>query len=317
MTLDIYDNPVWCERYRPKTIKGCILPAHLTKTFEEFINKKTIPNLLLSGQAGVGKTAVAKAVLQELDSHYVTFNGSLEVDKDTLRTEIKSFASSVSLLGAKRKYIILDEADYLSAVHVQPALRNFMEEYSEHVGFILTCNFKNRIIDPLHSRCSVIEFTIPAKEKPKIALRYLERCCHILQQEKVEYDKTVIVAIIKRFFPDLRRTINELQRYAATGKIDSGILATFPETVLDKVIQYMKERDFTKVRKWVAEHQDIEAPQLFRLLYDQASQIMETTSIPILVLILAKYQYQHSLVADPTINTSACMAEVMRDCRFK
>ena len=311
------NNPLWSERYRPKTVSDCILPGGLKKTFQTFVDKKAIPNLLLTGGSGVGKTTIAKAMLDELKADYIVFNGSLEVDKDTLRNEIKSFSTTVSLFRVGRKYIILDESDYLSPNHVQPALRNFMESYSSNVGFILTCNFKNKIIPPIHSRCSVIEFVIPRILRKPIATEYHKRLCGILDREKISYDVQAVAGVVKHFFPDFRRTINELQRYSITGTIDAGILTSFPETSVDRVIKYMKEKDFTEVRKWVAENQDIEPVELFRVLYDSASKIVEPSSVPTLILHLAKYQFQTAFVADQLINTTACLADIMTEVKFK
>jgi len=256
-------------------------------------------------------------MLEELDADYVVFNGSLNVDKDSLRTEIKVFASNVSLLGKGRKYILIDEADYLSSNHVQPALRQFMEEYSDNVGFILTCNYKNKIIPPLHSRCSVIDFVIPSKLMPEIAKLQFKRMRSILDQEHIKYDIHSVVGVIKHFFPDMRRMINELQRYSAAGVIDSGILASFTETTVEELFRLMKDKNFTGVRKWVTENQDVDANELFRVMYDLASQHCAPQTLPYLVVILAKYQYQHSFVADPSINTCACLVEIMGNVEFK
>ena len=311
------DSPLWVEKYRPKTISDCILPIRLKETFQQFVDKKLIPNLLLSGRAGIGKTTVAHAMLNEIGAEYVIFNGSLNVDKDTLRNEIKTFASSVSIIEGGRKYIILDEADYLSAIHVQPALRNFMEEFSKNVGFILTCNFKNKIIQPLHSRCSVIEFVIPSKENKTLAGHYHKRICNILNRENIDYDKMAVAGVVKSFFPDLRRILNEIQRYSASGNIDSGIMSCFVETSIEELVKYLKDKNFTAVRKWIANNQDIEAVELFRLLYDTSNKYVQPITIPILVLILAKYQYQHSFCADQIINITACLIEIMSEVQFK
>ncbi len=311
------NNPLWVERYRPITVESCILPTSLKKTFQTFVDNKSIPNLLLTGSSGTGKTTIAKAMLNELKADYVIFNSSLEVDKDTLRNEIKSFSTTVSLLGTGRKYIILDEADYLSANHVQPALRTFMEEYSFNVGFILTCNYKNKIISPIHSRCSVIEFVLPRKEKERIAKDYYTRCLSILSSERIKYDKGAVVGVIKHFFPDFRRTINELQRYSISGAIDSGILTSFPETSVDQVIKYLKEKNITEVRRWVLENQDIDSVELFRILYDSAGKLMAPDSVARLILILAKYQYQSAFAADHVINTTACLVDIMMGTEFK
>jgi len=311
------ESPLWVERYRPKTVSECILPEQLQTTFQKFVDQKSIPNLLLTGRAGVGKTTIARAMLDEIGAEYVIFNGSLNVDKDALRNEIRSFATTVSIIEGGRKYIILDEADYLSAVHVQPALRNFMEEFSTNVGFILTCNFRNKIIQPLHSRCSVIEFLIPAKEIKTIAAHYHKRICGILDRERVDYDRLAVAGVIKHFFPDLRRILNEIQRYAVTGKIDSGILSCFAETSIEELMKFLKEKNFTAVRKWIAENPDIEPSEMFGLVYDIANQHLQHKSVPVLVLILAKYQYQSSFCADQNINTTACMIEIMSEVQFK
>jgi DNA polymerase III delta prime subunit len=307
---------LWVEKYRPKTIEDTILPEELKKTFQQFVDQKNIPNLLLTGTAGVGKTTVARAMLEELESDYIVINGSMNGNIDTLRTTIQNFASSVSFTGG-RKYVILDEADYLNANSTQPALRNFMEEYSKNCGFILTCNFKNRIIEPLHSRCSVVEFKINKNDMPKLAMQFMKRVCSILTSENVEFDKAVIAEIITKHFPDWRRVLNELQRYSATGKIDSGILVNISDESFKKLISYLKNKKFTEMRKWVGENSDMDSSELFRKLYDNASDAMDKQSIPQLVLHLAKYQYQASFVADQEINLVACLTEILADCEFK
>jgi DNA polymerase III delta prime subunit len=307
---------LWTEKYRPKKIADCILPSDLKATFQQFVDDKNVPNLLLSGRAGVGKTTVARALLDELGCDYMVINGSLNGNIDTLRNEISAFASSVSFSGG-RKYVILDEADYLNANSTQPALRNFMEQFSRNCGFILTCNFKNRIIEPLHSRCSVIEFKIDGKQKPKLASDFFKRTISILKNENINYDQQTVVELITKFFPDWRRVLNELQRYSATGTIDSGILANQAETTIKELVEFMKDKNFTSVRKWVAEHVDIEAAVLFRQFYDNANQFFQPGSIPQLVLILANYQYKAAFVADHEINLAACMTEIMVECQFK
>lgn len=309
------DEFLWVEKYRPKTIADTILPAELKETFQQFIDQGNIPNLLLSGSAGCGKTTAARAMLEQLGCDYIVINGSMNGNIDTLRNEIKSFASSVSLTGG-RKYVILDEADYLNANSTQPALRNFMEEFSRNCGFILTCNFKNRIIEPLQSRCSVIDFKISKKEMPQLAMQFMKRVANILETEGVEYDKAVVAEVIKKHFPDWRRVLNELQRYSATGKIDSGLLSNMQEMTFKSLIGFLKERDFTNMRKWVGENSDSDSIAIFRQLYDTASETMDKNSIPQLVLILAKYQYQAAFVADHEVNLVACLTEIMIDCKF-
>ncbi len=301
---------VWVEKYRPKTIADTILTPELKATFQQFVNQENIPNLLLSGSAGVGKTTVARAMLEELGCDYIVINGSMNGNIDTLRNEIRNFASTVSMSGG-RKYVIIDEADYLNANSTQPALRNFMEEYSKNCGFIMTCYFKNKIIDPLQSRCSVIDFKIAKKDLPELAKQFLKRICAILDKENVEYDKAVIVEVIKKHFPDWRRIINELQRYSATGKIDSGILVNFQEVTLNKLMGLLKEKDYTNMRKWVAENIDTDANELFRKIFDQTSKYITKDSVPLCVLLIGKYQYQHAFVADPEINIVCFLTELM------
>jgi DNA polymerase III delta prime subunit len=314
--MDVKEQFLWVEKYRPKTIADTILPEELKATFQQFVDQKNIPNLILSGSAGVGKTTVARAMLEELECDYIIINGSMNGNIDTLRNEILNFASSVSLSGG-RKYVILDEADYLNANSTQPALRNFMEEFSRNCGFILTCNFKNRIIEPLHSRCSVIDFKLSKSAGAKLASQFFKRVEKILNNENVEFDRAVVAEVVTKFFPDWRRVLNELQRYATTGKIDSGILGSIKDLEINSVYKLLKDKDFTSLRKWVAENVDIEQTEVFKRLYDSADQYMTTNSIPQLVLILSKYQYQAAFVADPEINIIACFTEVLINCEFK
>ncbi len=307
---------LWVEAYRPKKITETILPEDLKNTFLNFVEKGSVPNLLLTGRAGVGKTTVARALLNEINADFIVVNGSMHGNIDTLRTDILNFASSVSFSGG-RKYVILDEADYLNPNSTQPALRNFMETYSKNCGFILTCNFKNRIIEPLHSRMSVIDFNIPKDQKAKLASLFFKRIQDILKKENVEFDSKAVGALIVKHFPDCRRILNELQRYSATGKIDSGILAVDSDESLSVLVGYLKNREFSNVRKWVGEYSDLDASTFFRKLYDHAHNFMDAPSVAQLVIILARYQYQHAFVADHEINLVACLTEIMMECSFK
>jgi len=302
---------LWVEKYRPKTVATTILPNDLQQTFQEFVSQGNVPNLLLSGSAGIGKTTVAKAILEELGCDYIVINGSDEGRLiDTLRTKIKNFASSMSLAGG-RKYVILDEADYLNADTVQPALRNFMEEYSANCGFILTCNFVNKIIAPLHSRCSVVEFKLPKEEKTTMAAEMYKRCKEILEKENIEFDNKVVAEVVKKFFPDNRRVLNELQRYSVTGKIDSGILVNFEDVNLNKLIDGLRNKEFSTVRKWVSQNVDGDITPIFRKLYDTMSEYAKPQSIPQIVVTLADYQYKSAFAADQEINLMAMLTELM------
>jgi DNA polymerase III delta prime subunit len=308
---------LWVEKYRPKTVATTILPDSLKHTFQTFVNQNNVPNLLLTGTAGVGKTTIAKAMLEELGCDYIVINGSDEGRLiDTLRTKIKGFASSMSLSGG-RKYVILDEADYLNAETVQPALRNFMEEYSANCGFIMTCNFANKIIEPLRSRCSVVEFKMSVDDKPKLAQQLFKTVCGILTSEGVEFDKSTVAEVVKKHFPDNRRVLNELQRYAATGKIDAGILVNFSELGMKELMASMKAKEFTKVRKWVAQNCDGDTTAIFRKIYDSANDYVKPNSVPQMVVTLADYQYKAAFAADPEINMMAMMTEIMIDCEWK
>ncbi len=311
----VRDDFLWSQAYRPKTVSECILPNDLKNTFQQFVDKGSIPNMLLTGRAGVGKTTVARAMLDQLECDYMIINGSMNGNIDTLRNDISQFASSMSLIGG-RKYVILDEADYLNPNSTQPALRNFMEEFSKNCGFILTCNFKNRIIEPLHSRCTVIDFKIPSNEKDKMASQFLKRIKSILEKEEVEYDQAAIAQLIIKHFPDWRRVLNELQRYSVNGKIDSGVLANTSDDNIKKLIGFLKEKSFSNMRKWVGENSDIDTSMLFRKLYDSASAVMKSASIPQLVLILGDYQYKAAFCADSEINVVACLTMIMTECEF-
>jgi len=307
---------LWVEKYRPKSIVECILPDTLKRTFQEFVNQDNIPNLLLTGGPGVGKTTVAKAMLEEIGADYIVINGSMNGNIDTLRNEIKDFASTMSFTN-NRKYVILDEADYLNPQSTQPALRNFMEEFSKNCGFILTCNFKNRIIEPLHSRCSVVEFNIPKAEMQQMAADFFSRCKDILNIEKIEYDKRVLAEVVKNYFPDFRRVLNELQRYSATGKIDTGVLANTGDSSISELVSHLKAKSFSEMRKWVAQNSDTDTASTLRKLYDIANEKMKPHSVAQLVLILADYQYKAAFVADQEINLVACMTEIMANCEFE
>ena len=312
----VRDEYLFVEKYRPKTVGDTILPSDLKNTFQKFVDQKNVPNLILSGSPGVGKTTIAKAMLEELHCDYIVINGSMNGNIDTLRNEIQQFASSVSLQGG-RKYVILDEADYLNPNSTQPALRNFMEEYSKNCGFILTCNFKNRIIEPLHSRCSVVDFTLKNSDKAKLAAEMFQRACTILTTEGIQFDKKVIAEVVKKYFPDNRRILNELQRYGSNGIIDTGILSNVQDVSITTLVKSLKEKNYTEVRKWVAQNSDINSDEIFRTLYDAASEYLANPSIPQLVLILADYQYKAAFVADPEINITACLTEIMVNCEFK
>jgi len=307
---------LWVEKYRPKTVGDCVLPAILKETFQKFVDDRNVPNLLLSGGAGVGKTTIARAMLDELEADSIIINGSMNGNIDTLRHDIRNFAGTVSFMEG-RKYVILDEADYLNANSTQPALRNFMEEFSNNCGFILTCNFKNRIISPLHSRCSVIEFKITGKDKQTLASEFLDRACNILKLENVQFDKKVVAEVLMKFFPDWRRVLNELQRYAATGSIDTGILSQVSDVDTKEVLNYLREKDFKSMRKWVALNSDIDPSVLYRKLYDSVNDFLDKNYIPQFILTLGEYQYRSAFVVDQEINTVAFLTQVMADCEFK
>jgi len=309
------NHMLWVEKYRPAKVEDCILPDAIKSTFQEYVNRKEIPNLLLSGTAGVGKTTIAKALCEEVGCDYIVINGSDESGIDVLRNKIKNYASAVSLMGG-RKVIIIDEADYLNPNSTQPALRGAIEEFSGNCSFIFTCNFKNRIIDPIHSRCSVIDFKINGS-KPKMAAQFFKRVEWILEQEKITYDKSVVAAVITKHFPDNRRVLNELQRYSVSGTIDKGILSNVADIQLDDLFKALKSKDFASTRKWVTSNLDNDPVKIYRKLYDGLYDVLTPNSVPQLVLILAKYQYQAAFVADHEINMVACLTEIMVDCEFK
>ena len=309
---------LWVEKYRPKTIEECILPSETKKTFLGFLSKGEVPNLLLSGPAGCGKTTVAKALCEELGADYYVINGSDEGRfLDTVRNQAINFASTVSITsGAKHKVIFIDEAD--NTTHdVQLLLRANIEDFYGNCRFIFTCNYKNKIIEPLHSRCAVVDFSIKGKQKQEIAVEFFKRLNVILEKERVEYDKKVIVELINKHFPDWRRVLNECQRYSANGKIDTGILATFSDVSLNDLLKNMKQKNFSEVRKWVVDNLDNDPAMLLRRVYDSLYTSLKNASIPAAVLIVGKYQYQVAFVADQEINLLAALTEIMVECEFK
>ena len=309
---------IWVEKYRPKTIEECILPENIKKTFQDFLSQGEIPNMLLSGPPGIGKTTVAKALCNQLGADYYVINGSDEGRfLDTVRNNAKNFASTVSLSSeSKHKVIIIDEADNTTP-DVQLLLRASIEEFSGNCRFIFTCNYKNKIIEPLHSRCAVVEFSIQKKHKQEIAIAFFNRLVSILEQERVETDKKVLAELINKHFPDWRRVLNECQRYSVGGKIDSGILAHFSDVKVNDLIKNLKEKDFSEVRKWCVNNLDNDPTVLLRRIYDSLYTSLVPRSIPAAVLIIAKYQYQAAFVADQEINMLACLTELMVECEFK
>ena len=307
---------LWVEQYRPKDIESC----GSTKTFKEKINDffcgGKLPNLIFFGPPGVGKTTAAKALIEKINATYIMINGSEESGIDVLRTKIKNFASTVSLHGG-RKYVILDEADYLNPQSTQPALRGFIEEFHKNCGFIFTCNYKNRLIPPLHSRCSVIDFSIPNSEKQKLASEFFKRVITILQDQNIEYDKRVVAEVINKYFPDWRRVLNELQRYSVSGAIDAGILVDIAEVNIKELMHSMKNKEFTNVRKWAVDNLDNDPVRLFRRIYDNLYDYVDSNSIPHVVVVLGEYQYKAAFVADQEINLMACLTEIMARTKFK
>ncbi len=309
---------IWVEKYRPQTIEDCILPENIKKTFSEFLNKGEIPNMLLAGPPGVGKTTVAKALCNELGVDFYVINGSDEGRfLDTVRTNAKNFASTVSLTSeSKHKVIIIDEADNTTS-DVQLLLRASIEEFQKNCRFIFTCNYKNKIIEPLHSRCAVVEFGIKGKEKQEVAAQFFKRIKFILDQEKIESENKVLVELINKHFPDWRRVLNELQRYSVSGRIDSGILAAFSDVAVNDLIKNLKAKNFPEVRKWVNNNMDNDTSVLFRRIYDSLYDSLVPNTIPAAVLVIAKYQYQIAFVADQEITMLACLTEIMVECEFK
>ena len=309
------DEFLWVEKYRPKSIDDCILSDGLKKTFREFVENKEIPNLLLTGSAGVGKTTVARALCEQLNTDYILINGSEESGIDVLRNKIKSFASTVSLSGGN-KVVILDEADYLNPQSTQPALRGFIEEFSKNCRFILTCNFLNRIITPLHSRTSVIDFKIPNKILPSLADQFLNRVQWILESENIKFDIRIVAELIMKHVPDWRRVLNELQRYSASGIIDIGILTDFSQANIEELAGFLKSKNFGAIRKWVAENLDNDPHVLYRKIYEVLLTKIEPRSVPDMVLVIADYVYKSAFVVDQEINLLACLTELFGRCQF-
>lgn len=306
---------LWVEKYRPSTVNECILPERLKTVFQKYVKDKSIPNLMLTGTAGVGKTTVAVAMCKEIGLDYIIINGSDERGIDIIRTKVRSFASNMSLLGEK-KVIIIDEADYLTP-DAQAAFRRSIEEFSNNCTFIFTCNFKSRLIDAIHSRCSVIDFALKSEEKPKMAAQLFSRICDILNKENVAYEKPVVVKLIEKHFPDYRRTLNELQRYSSFGSIDAGVLAQVSDVrKIGDLIKALKDKDFGDVRKWVVNNSDIDTAKIYRKIYDGLNDYLKPEFIPMAVVVISRYQYQSAFVADQEINLVACLTELMVDCEF-
>jgi len=306
---------LWVERYRPHTISDCILPDEYKTTFQSYVDRKEIPHLLLCGGPGTGKTTVARALCDEIGCDYLMVNGSDESGIDTFRVKIKNYASAMSMTGGK-KVIIIDEADYLNPNSTQPAMRAAMEEFAHNCTFIMTCNFKNRIIEPLHSRCAVIEFKLRKEDKPKMAVAFMKRAAEILSNEKVPYDKAVLVEVVKKHFPDYRRVLNELQRYSVSGKIDAGILSSIADVSLSELVTALKDQNFGAMRKWVADFGGDDPARIYRKIYDSLYDVMDKSTIPNAVVILARYQYQSAFVADQELNMVACLTEMMVEVKF-
>ena len=307
---------LWAEKYRPTDIESCVLPKEIKTTLSEFVTSGDIPNVTFAGPPGVGKTTVAKAMLDQLGLTYMMINGSEESGIDTLRVKLKNFASTVSLHGG-RKYLIIDESDYLNSNSTQPALRGMVEEFSANCGFILTCNYVNRIIPALLSRCPVYDFSVPKDQSRVLQGEFFVRSLNILKQENIDYEKRAVVSLIQKYFPDWRRVINELQRYSVSGKIDAGVLVNITNDNMGQLISFMKNKEFTNVREWVVDNLDNDPTRLFRCLYDNLYDSVDGGSIPHVVVILGEYQYKAAFVADQEINTLACLTEIMARAKFK
>jgi len=311
------ENFLWVEKYRPQTIEECVLPVSLKSTFSDMVAKGEPQNLLFSGTAGVGKTTVAKALCNEMGCDWIIINCSEEGNIDTLRTKIRQFASTVSLSGDTKKVVILDEFDYSNANSIQPALRGAIEEFANNCRFILTCNYKSRIIEPIHSRCTCIDFVLPPGEKPTIAAKMMERCSYILNQEGIKADKKVLGQLIMKHFPDMRRILNELQRYGVSGTIDVGILSSVAEVEIKNLMTALRNKDFATVRRWAALNAEGSPQEVYRKIYDSLTDSLENQSIPEAILIIAESQYRSAFVADQEINLVACLVQLMMSCSFK
>ena len=307
---------LWVEKYRPTKVESCVLPKQLKETLFEFVKAGELPNITFSGGPGVGKTTAAKAILDEIGSSYMMINGSEESGIDVLRTKIRNFASTVSLYGG-RKYLILDEADYLNPQSTQPALRGFIEEFSSNCGFILTCNYQNRIIPALISRCPTYDFSIPKEEKQELAGEFFKRALKILTDENIDFEPKAVAALVQKYFPDWRRALNELQRYSVSGNIDAGILVNIKSDNIKELMGHMKRKEFTDVRKWVVNNLDNDSVRLFRSIYDNLYDFVDGSTIPHIVVILGEYQYKSAFVADQEINILACLTEIMSRAKFK
>lgn len=314
--MDNMNREIWVERYRPKTISDIILPSHMKKTFQAIVDSGDVPNMIFAGTAGLGKTTVAMALCNEMNLDYIMINGSDERNIDTLRNKIRQFASTVSFSGGL-KVVILDEADHLNPSSTQPALRGFIEEFSDNCRFIMTCNYKNKIIDPLHSRCSIHDFFISSKDKSKLAAEFFDRLLAILDENSIEYEKETIAKLIKKHIPDWRRVLNECQRYSVSGRIDDGVFIDMNQESFDKLIAALRDKQFKTMRKWVADNLDMEPSVVFRTIYDSMYQNVEQSSIPQLVLILADYSYKQAFVQDAELNLVACLTEIMGNVKFK
>ena len=310
------ESLLWVEKYRPKTIEDCILPESIKKTLRDVVSQNKIPNMMFTGTSGIGKTTAARAICNETQADYLIINGSDEGRMiDTLRTKLTQFCSTISLSGS-RKVVIIDEADYMNADSVQPAMRNFTERFADNCSFIFTCNYKNRIIEPIHSRCAVIDFSLKNGEKQVIAARFMKRVEGILTDESIDYDKEVIAKLVLKHFPDFRRVLNELQRYSTSGEINSGVLANIKEMNLKELIDSLREKNFSKMRQWVVANVDNDPATVYRKIYDELYNVVDKGSIPQAVLTIAEYQYKSAFVADQEINLVACLVELMAECEF-
>ena len=310
------ESLLWVEKYRPKSIEDCILPETIKTTLRDVVSQNKIPNMMFTGTSGIGKTTAARAICNETQADYLIINGSDEGRMiDTLRTKLTQFCSTISLSGS-RKVVIIDEADYMNADSVQPAMRNFTERFADNCSFIFTCNYKNRIIEPIHSRCAVIDFSLKNGEKQIIAARFMKRVESILAAESIDYDKEVIAKLVLKHFPDFRRVLNELQRYSTSGEINSGVLANIKEMNLKELIDSLREKNFSKMRQWVVANVDNDPATVYRKIYDELYNVVDKGSIPQAVLTIAEYQYKSAFVADQEINLVACLVELMAECEF-